>query len=90
MTFCLLSRISTKSVNSGSTDISLSLKMGQVFQWYSLTYGWAGRKRLTCCHPNHSGKLNLQKMPRRINIEMSRSIYILENQTVPIGAGMKN
>ena len=24
-TFCLLSRISTKSVNSGSTDISLSL-----------------------------------------------------------------
>lgn len=57
---------------------------------YSLTYGWAGRKRLTCCHPNHSGKRNLQKMPRRINIEMSRSIYILENQTVPVGAGMKN
>ena len=26
---------------------------------YSLTYGWAGRKRLTCCHPNHSGKRNL-------------------------------
>ena len=57
---------------------------------YSLTYGWAGRKRLTCCHPNHSGKRTLQKMPRRINIEMSRSIYILENQTVPVGAGMKN
>ena len=57
---------------------------------YSLTYGWAGRKRLTCCHPNHSGKRNLQKMPRRINIEMSRSIYILENQTVPVGAGVKN
>ena len=57
---------------------------------YSLTYGWAGRKRLTCCHPNHSGKRNLQKMPRRINIEMSRNIYILENQTVPVGAGMEN
>ena len=55
---------------------------------YSLTYGWAGRKRLTCCHPNHSGKRYQQKNPRRINIEMSRSIYILENQTVPIGAGM--
>ena len=57
---------------------------------YSLTYGWAGSKWLTCCHPNHSGKRTLQKMPRCINIEMSRSIYILENQAVPVGAGMKN
>ena len=57
---------------------------------YYLTCGWAGRKPLKCCHPNHTGKRNLQKMPRRINIEMLRCIYILKNQTVPVGAGMKN
>ena len=56
---------------------------------YSLTYGWAGRKRLTCCHPNHSGKRNQLKNPRRINIEMSRSIFILENEIVPMGAGKR-
>ena len=56
---------------------------------YSLTYGWAGRKRLTCCHPNHSGKRNHLKNPRRINIEMSRSIFIHENEIVPIGAGKR-
>ena len=25
---------------------------------YYLTYGWTGRKRLACCHPNHTGKRN--------------------------------
>lgn len=25
---------------------------------HSLTYDWAGRKRLICCHPNHTGKRN--------------------------------
>ena len=36
----------------------------------SLTYRWAGRKRLTYCHPNHSGKRNQLKNPRRVNIEV--------------------
>ena len=37
---------------------------------YSLTYRWAGRKKLTCCYRNHLGKLNRLNNPRRINIEM--------------------
>ena len=56
---------------------------------YLLTYGWSGRKRLTCFHPNHLGKRSKQKNVRRINLEMSRSIYFLENQQVPVGAGKK-
>ena len=56
---------------------------------YLLTYGWSGRKRLTCSHPNHLGKWSKQKIARCINLEMSRSIYFLENQPVPVGAGKK-
>ena len=56
---------------------------------YLLTYGWPGRKRLTCFHPDHLGKRTKQNNARRVNLEMSRSIYFLENQSVPLGAGMR-
>ena len=54
---------------------------------YLLTYGWLGRKRLTCVHPDHVGTRRKQENARRVNLEMSRSIYFLENHSVPIGAG---
>ena len=57
---------------------------------YLLTYGWPGRKRLTCFHPDHLGKRTKQNNARRVNLEMSRSIYFLENHSVPLGAGMRN
>ena len=57
---------------------------------YLLTYGWAGRKRLACVHPDHVGKRSTQKNARRVNLEMSRSIYFLENHSVPVGAGMNS
>ena len=41
---------------------------------YLLTYGWSGRKRLTCFHPNHLGKRSKEKIVRRINLEMSRNM----------------
>lgn len=56
---------------------------------YLLTYGWPGRKRLTCFHPDHLGKRTKQNNARRVNLEMSRSIYFLENHSVPLGAGMR-
>ena len=57
---------------------------------YLLTYGWPGRKRLTCVHPDHVGKRSTQKNVRRVNLEMSRSIYFLENHSVPVEAGMNS
>ena len=56
---------------------------------YLLTYGWPGRKRLTCFHPDHLGKRTKQNNARRVNLEMLRSIYFLENHSVPLGAGMR-
>ena len=56
---------------------------------YLLTYGWPGRKRLTCFHPDHLGKRTKQNNARRVDLEMSRSIYFLENHSVPLGAGMR-
>ncbi|CAH3188655.1 unnamed protein product [Porites lobata] len=53
---------------------------------YLLTNGWPGRKRLTCFHPDHLGKRTKQNNARRVNLEMSRSIYFLENHSVPLGA----
>ena len=56
---------------------------------YLLPYGWPGRKRLTCFHPDHLGKRTKQNNARRVNLEMSRSIYFLENHSVPLGAGKR-
>ena len=56
---------------------------------YLSTYGWPGRKRLTCFHPDHLGKRTKQNNSRRVNLEMSRSINFLENHSVPLGAGMR-
>ena len=56
---------------------------------YLLTYGWPGRKRLTCFHPDHLGKRTKQNNAGRVNLEMSRTIYFLENHSVLLGAVMR-
>ena len=39
---------------------------------YVLTYGWPGKKRLTCFHPDHLRKCTNQNNARFFNLEMSR------------------
>ena len=52
---------------------------------YLFIYGWSGRKRLMCVHPDHVGTRRKQENARRVNLEMLQSIYFLENHAQ--GAG---
>jgi len=54
---------------------------------YRFTNGWVGRKKFTCFHSKHVGKRKKEMNPRRVNLEMSRSLFELEHEVVPIGAG---
>ena len=49
---------------------------------YLLTYGWPGRKQLTCVHPDHVGKRSTQKNIRRVNLEVHHSKPALVNTMV--------
>lgn len=51
------------------------------------TYDWPGRKRNTCSYPTHSGQLKKLKTIRRVNLEMSREIFVQHHVCVPLGSG---
>ena len=67
---------SWSAFNRGSffTPIQKQVDELTVCPWhrYLLTYGWPGKKRLTCFHPDHLRKCTNQNNARFFNLEMSR------------------
>ena len=52
----------------------------------SLTTDWLGRKRTTCCYPNHKGERKGNAQTRRANAQLSHEIFDLFDTVVPIGS----
>ena len=53
----------------------------------SLTTDWLGRKRTTCCYPNHKGEGKGNVQTKRANAQLSQEIFDLFDTVVPIGSG---
>lgn len=53
----------------------------------SLTTDWLGRKRTTCCYPNHKGEGKGNAQTKRANAHLSQEIFYLFDTVVPIGSG---
>ena len=55
----------------------------------SLSTMWHGVRKRSCSFPDHHGKKNAMKSPRRVTMAMSLSLYSKSQLKLPIGSGKK-